>query len=376
MITNGEKIYKVENITKIFGNHYILKDVSFNVYKGEILGIIGSSGSGKSTLLNALVGFLKVERGSIKFQNTAILNKTSDDRSFRSIYKNQKELKRIYGFAAQAPSFYPNLTVMENLLYFGSLYDLPIELIKSNANYLLDLVGLSQSQHVLAKNLSGGMQRRLDISCSLIHDPKILILDEPTADLDLVLSNKIWNFLRIINQRGTTIILASHHLTDMENLCDRIAIIKDGNIVSIGKPEELKKKKNLEDVIHFKSTPGNYKKILSELDKDVAKEIKKYKFMDKTLVIHTNKPSLVIHNILKESDKLNEELIDVEFIKPSLDQAFIMISEGEPQDAKSTKAVSKKKKKHKKKHHYPKKNKKTKEAALMAEPVKKLQFLK
>ena len=275
MVRRKGIIYKTEHFSKIFGDRYILNDINLKINQGEIFGIIGTSGSGKSTLLHSLVGFLKSDKGDIKFRNVNMLN-TKDAESFRSIYKHQKELKRLYGFAAQTPSFYPNLSVLENLCYFGTLYNLSKEAIRSNIEYLLNLVGLTQSQHVLAKELSGGMQRRLDIACSLIHDPKILLLDEPTADLDPVLSSKIWNLLRIINQRGTTIILASHHIIELDRLCDRVAIIKDGMIRAIGKPEEIKSKKLPRESVHIRSSPGDYKRIISKLKRSCSKIIKDY----------------------------------------------------------------------------------------------------
>ncbi len=359
MAKTEEQIYRVEHVSKIFGSRYVLNDVDFEVCRGEVFGIIGSSGSGKTTLLNTLVGFIKVDKGDVKFRNVDMLN-SKDAQSFRSIYHHQKELKKIYGFAAQNPSFYPNLTVIENLCYFGYLYNLSRGTIQSNAEYLLELVGLSQSQHIQAKNLSGGMKRRLDIACSLIHDPRILILDEPTADLDPMLSNKIWNFLRIINQRGTTIILASHHILDMENLCDRVAVLKEGRIVAIGKPEEIKRKNMPEESIYFRSQPGDYRKLMSELRKKVPEEIKGCKVQNKTLVIYTKDQSKVINNLLKAAEQLNEKIINIEGVKATLDKAFMRLSSDEEvvekeepeREGRKKNKYKKFKKKHKKHHHF------------------------
>jgi len=358
MVRRNSAIYKVEHFSKIFGDRYILNDINFTIKQGEIFGIIGTSGSGKSTLLNSLIGFIKADKGDIKFKNVNMLN-TKDAESFRSIYKHQKELKKLYGFATQNPSFYPNLSVLENLYYFGTLYNLSKEAIKSNVNYLLDLVGLTQSQHVLAKELSGGMQRRLDIACSLIHDPKLLLLDEPTADLDPVLSNKIWNLLRIINQRGTTIILASHHIIELDRLCDKVAILKDGRIKAIGKPEEIKSKNLPKESIHIRSAPGDYKKIIRKLKKSCSKAIKNYEIKNKFLVIHSHKLGEIVPHAIRIINELEEKVISIESIKPKLDQAFILINEesiikekiGERKSRKRSKkkaTIKKKKKKSKK----------------------------
>jgi len=349
-----EILYKIEQITKVFGGNYVLNDISFNINKGEIFGIIGASGSGKTTLLNTLVGFIKPDRGVVKYRDLRILNSV-DPSAFRSVHKYQKELKRIYGFAAQSPSFYPNLTVLENLYYFGSLYNLPNDTIRVNVDNLLHLVSLTQSQHILARKLSGGMQRRLDIACSLIHDPKILFLDEPTADLDPVLSNKIWNLLRIVNQRGTTIILASHHIAELEHLCTRVAIIKDNRIVALGKPDELKDKDPALEYICLESYPGDYKKIIAQLKKAKIGHIHNNEVKDKTLIIHTTRPSVVIHKLIKVIEDLKENITNVEFVKPTLDEVFIKINK-----ESDTTEKKKKKKNHKKKHHNKKKHKKFK----------------
>ena len=293
------------------------------------------------------------------------------------ILTHQKELKKLYGFAAQSPSFYPNLSVLENLDYFGTLYNLSKEAIKSNINYLLDLVGLTQSQHVLAKELSGGMQRRLDIACSLIHDPKILLLDEPTADLDPVLSNKIWNLLRIINQRGTTVILASHHIIELDKLCDRVAILKDGRIKAIGKPEEIKSKNLPKESVHIRSSPGDYRKIISKLKKSCSKSIKEYEIKNKILIVHSHKLGEIIPHAIRIIGELEEKVISIESIKPKLDQAFILINEElldqdklEKKTSKKRskkKAITKKKKRKNNKKENNQSNKLTKEQIEMIE---------
>ena len=238
---NSQDLYKIEQIVKVFGNNFVFNDVSFTIRGGEIFGIIGSSGSGKTTLLNILAGFLKPEKGEVSFRDSRLLN-SDKSKGFFPVFKNRNQLKSMYGFAFQNPSFHSNLTITENLTYFGALYDLPNESIKENAEHLLKLMNLTNCCDVLAQKLSGGMQRRLDIACSLIHDPKILILDEPTADLDPVLTEKIWDLIKTINKRGTTIIVASHDLSRLEKTCDRIIVLSEGKIAAIGNTSEIKSK--------------------------------------------------------------------------------------------------------------------------------------
>jgi len=359
MKKSNAPIYKIEHFSKIFGHKFILNDISFEINQGEIFGIIGSSGCGKTTLLTALVGFIKAEKGDIKFRNIKVLNE-GDDKSFRSIYKSSNDMKKAYGFAPQDPSFYQNLTIKENLNYFGSLYNLSGRSIKSNTGYLLNLIGLTQSQHVIAKELSGGMQRRLDIACSLIHDPEVLILDEPTADLDAINAKKIWNLLKIINQRGTTIIIASHHIAYLDNFCDRVLILKDGHVAAIGMPDEIKMKNAPEEKIFFKSTPGKYERIIKELTKEIKTPLD-YEIKNQALIINSQKPTAITHRLLQISEQFKEQIDDLEITKPTLDRAFIMIHEGDNRKGKTVigeeKKEKKDKKKKKKKKKYLNKNK-------------------
>jgi len=317
--------FKVEHLSKVYGKRFIFNDISFDVKTGEIFGIIGKSGSGKTTLLNLLVGIIKADKGQVLFRDVHLIN-THDDKALRPVKRSNKDLRRIYGFAAQRPSLYPNLTAWENLMYFGALYNINKESLTSNAENLLRLMELTQAKNIKAKKMSGGMQRRLDIACSLIHDPKILILDEPTADLDPVLSEKIWHILKVINQRGTTIVLASHHVVQLEHLCDRVAIIKEGKIAAIGYPKEIKASNAIEETIFVRTIPGNYNEIISRLKKThIKKDIQKYKIKNKELIIDAIKTSGVVNELMTILPEMGEEVVDIEFKKPTLDKIFIKI---------------------------------------------------
>lgn len=238
-------LIKFKDVQKRFGRKVIFKDINIDIKKGELYGIIGMSGSGKTTLLNVLIGFLTPEYGDILFYSF-------DDQIYKSIFKNPIEVKRTFGFATQVPSFYPKLTIKENIYYFGSLHKLSKIVIKTNANKLLELIGLSDSKDVLAQDISEGMKKRLDIACSLIHNPRVLLMDEPTADLDPILRKETWKLIKGILSMGTTVIIASHILSELE-ICDRISMIHNGKIIATGTPEQLEQKysgekKSLEEV--------------------------------------------------------------------------------------------------------------------------------
>ncbi len=320
-------VFEVRGVSKSFGENHVLRDVSLKVEQGEILGIIGSSGSGKTTLLNLLVGFLRPDRGMVTYTQ---YDAAGNGRAFNILLK-PLVVNKSYGFAAQTPSFYEKLTVRENLEYFAQMYDLSGRAIRSNVDVLLRLMGLKASQYVMAKDLSGGMKRRLDIACAMVHNPAVLILDEPTADLDPVLRNQIWEVVRRINMRGTTVVLSSHHLNELDTLCSRIAIVKDGRLVDVDTPDKLKLKYNKEQEIMVESYPGSYAKIVPKLK---GKNITGVARQGTYLTIRTEEPERIIKEVLTLLEKAGEQLLDIRLNKPNLDDVFVSIYKNGTQQPK------------------------------------------
>ncbi len=323
-----EPILKVANISKSYGKTQVLNNVSFDVRPGEILGLIGTSGSGKTTLLNCLVGFVTPDSGSVMFRHESGKVNYSSIYLYDSVYNRASRFKHLYGFASQIPSFYEKLTVKENLHYFGSLYGLSNDVLNSNVSTLLKLMDLENSYYLLGKNLSGGMERRLDIACSLIHNPPLLILDEPTADLDPILRKNIWNILKKVNEKGTTIIISSHHLNEIETLCDRIAILKDNSIIALGTAEELKTKFLKHKEVRIESTPGNYEKLGPILQKKFKKDIESYDIKGAELVLLCTEPKEFLNSLVSTIEQEKEKIIELKLVKPSLDQVFVTLNKG------------------------------------------------
>ena len=195
-------LIEISNVSKSFGKKVVLENVNLNIQEGKILGIIGTNGSGKTTLLNMVIGFYRPTKGSLSFKG-------------KDIQEAQKEVKNKFGFATQYNCYYPHLTSAENVAYFGSIYNLNENEIRSRVIELLKLVNLYEAKDVMAEHLSMGMQRRLDIACSLINDPEVLILDEPTEDLDPALRRDVLGLIKKVNSSGTTVILTSHLLSEV-----------------------------------------------------------------------------------------------------------------------------------------------------------------
>lgn len=312
-----EKVYKVVDesavlqmygVSKRFANNQVLELVDVEIKRGEIFGLIGMSGAGKTTLLNVLVGFLKPDSGDV------VLSTKGGGR--KSAVKDPDIIKRVVGFSTQTPSFYKKLTVRENIEHFARLYRMSDNDARRRAKALTQLVGLSEAEHVIASQLSGGMQKRLDIACALIHDPDILILDEPTADLDPVMRKQLWSLIRQINSKGTTILLASHFLAEIELLCSRIAILHNKKIAVIGTAEQLRElyAKNYE--IFLQTSSKEYASIKSGVKKRSVKVAED----DGELVIRTPHPENAISFIASKLKRGDLESLHVS--RPSLGRVF------------------------------------------------------
>ncbi|HIH24024.1 TPA: ABC transporter ATP-binding protein [Candidatus Woesearchaeota archaeon] len=313
----GDTVFLVRGVSKRYGSREILSNLTFDVRKGEILGIIGASGAGKTTLLHMLVGFIPSSSGDILFH--AYTHKGVIE---CNVLGHHKIVNSHYGFASQRPSFYEQLTVLENLEYFGAMYSLSKETIARNAEVLLRLMELKASAHLPAAHLSGGMQRRLDIACALIHNPPLLILDEPTADLDPVLRTQIWEVIKRINARGTTIILSSHHLNELDTLCSRIGIIKEGRLVDLDTPQTLKSKYSKTQQIMVETFPGSYDSVIKRLHSHNIRQVKRE---GTYLTITSENPEHVITLLLTLLHRMGESLVDLKLIKPSLDDVFVTV---------------------------------------------------
>jgi len=222
-------LIEFSNIAKEYKKKVVLKGVSFNVKSGEVFGIAGSSGCGKTTLLKILIGMLKADSGRIFFEDKDAL-------------KKMNYLRKNTGFATQDNMLFNELTVKENVFYFGGLYGIKRTQIKEKFSELLKLLRLSGFEDTQINHLSGGMVKRANILVSLIHSPKLLVLDEPTVGLDPLLRVSLWNYIQGINKTGTTILVTSHLLEELEQNCDRIAIMKNGGIFACASPKDYKEK--------------------------------------------------------------------------------------------------------------------------------------
>jgi len=221
-------IIRIENLTKTYRGSEIpaLNNISLSVPKNEIFGLLGPNGAGKTTTISILCGFLRKDFGIVEINGL-------------SIEKESNEIKKIIGLVPQEIALYETLTPIENLRFFGKMYGLEKDRLKRRTDECLSLMGLDKSRNKLIKTFSGGMKRRLNLIAGILHEPKILFLDEPTVGVDVQSRNVILEHLKELNKKGTTIIYTSHYMEEAEQFCSSIAIIDSGEIIVNGNPAEL-----------------------------------------------------------------------------------------------------------------------------------------
>src|SRR6478672_4512278 len=214
-------IISVKDLVKRYGDFEAVRGLSFDVYEGEIFGLLGPNGAGKSTTLEIIETLRDKTSGQIRVDGF-------------DLDKDPNSIKEIIGVQLQASGFYPNLNLLELIDMFSGLYNR-----KVNAMELLDLVNLKDKAKAKVKELSGGQKQRFSIATTLINEPKIIFLDEPTTGLDPQARRNLWDLVSDIRKKGTTVIITTHYMDEAEVLCDRVAIIDSGKLVALDTPDKL-----------------------------------------------------------------------------------------------------------------------------------------
>ncbi len=306
-------LVRLRGVSKRFGTNIVLDHVSVEIPPGALFGIIGLSGVGKTTLLNLVVGFIEPDAGDVLVQ--------LPDKTDVSVFKQRDLVKTMFGFAAQIPSFYGKLTVRENVEHFAALYHIPLSKRIVQCDRLLRLVGLEKAQHTLAQNLSGGMQKRLDIACALVHEPAILILDEPTADLDPIIRNQIWELIRQINKQGTTVMVASHLVSEIEQYCSTIAILRNQRITEVGTTAQLRDIYSKYYEIFLKTKTGTYARLTSFCKRNPLLFVRSSEKAG-LFVVQTPRPHIALQKLLSAVAQSHDAVLHVQVDRPSIAEVF------------------------------------------------------
>jgi len=246
---------EVVNIVKRYGNFTAVDGVSFHVAEGEVFGLLGPNGAGKSTLIRMMTTLLEITSGTALIEGS-------------DVRKDPDRARRCMGVIPQAMTSDGDLTVWENLSIYSKLYGIPTEEREKSIDELLELVDLTQWRNAPARNLSGGMRRRLEIARGLVHRPKIFFLDEPTTGLDPVSRVAVWEMItKIKQQRHLTVLITTHYMDEADRLCDRIAIVDHGKLVALDTPRALKASVPGSSVIEtqFLNAPKDWQQTLEKL---------------------------------------------------------------------------------------------------------------
>ena len=232
-----ETVIKVENLTKQFGDFTAVNAISFEVKKGEIFGFLGANGAGKTTAMKMLIG---------------ISNPTSGDAEVASfnVYKNPNSIKKNIGYMSQKFALYDDLTVKENITFFGGIYGLTRKQINEKRQLLVEELGLQEIVNNLVSSLPLGWKQKIAFSVALLHNPKIVFLDEPTGGVDPITRRQFWEMIYKTANQGTTIFVTTHYMDEAE-YCDRVSIMVNGKIEALDTPKNLKEKykaKSMNDV--------------------------------------------------------------------------------------------------------------------------------
>ncbi len=236
---------KIENVTKVYkgSSEPAVNNISLSVSKGEIFGLLGTNGAGKTTTFSMLCGLFLPTTGNIYIDN-------------KSVRTDISQIKKITGVVPQNIALYPTLTGKENLMFFGQMYGIRKKDLKEKIKHNMHIFGLEKHVDKKVKKYSGGMKRRINLIAGILHEPELLLLDEPAVGIDAHSRLEIMEQLKSINEKGATIIYTSHYLEEAEKFCSEIAIIDDGKIIAQGKPKLLIEKENCNNLesLFFKLT--------------------------------------------------------------------------------------------------------------------------
>jgi len=300
-----ENLVETFNLTKRFGDLTAVDHLNLKIRRGEVFGFLGPNGAGKTTTIRMLCGLLTPSEGY------AIV-------AGFDVTKFPEKVKERIGYMPQRFSLYDDLTLHENLDFFGGIYRIPAERRRARIRRVLEIVQLDDFENKLAGELSGGLKQRLALACSLVHEPELLILDEPTAGIDPTLRKAFWRYFRDLNKEGVTFFINTHYMDEAE-LCDRLGLINKGRLIALDTSKNLKKAMVGGELVEL--FPSEIDKAHSIL-KGFAK-IRKIEVKEKRLLLYVEDAASSIPEITALLRENRVEVSNVQTIEPSLEDVFI-----------------------------------------------------
>lgn len=305
-----DAIIRVNDLTKFYGKLLAVDHISFDVKKGEVFGFLGPNGAGKTTTIRTMVGLTQPSSGTAWVDSHDVL-------------KESVEVKRTIGLVPETSNLYGELTAMENLIYQAEVYGVPRKERRIRALNLLEESGLKEHQEKRFQALSRGLKRRLTIAAALIHDPKILFLDEPTTGLDVMSARGLRKLILDSKKKGLTIFLTTHYIPEAEILCDRIAIIVQGKIRIIDTPENIKAQVKETEILEIG---------LDRVSEELKGSFLSLNGVEKVLIdenrirFHTRMLDQVTSPIIRSLEEYGVKIRSINTLSPSLEDAFVRIT--------------------------------------------------
>jgi ABC-2 type transport system ATP-binding protein len=305
----------VENLSKKFGELQAVDRLSFTVSQGELFGLLGPNGAGKTTTICMISGLLRPDEGTVRIENY-------------NLWESPRAAKRLLGLVPQDLALYQEFSARENLWFWGGLYGLSRSQLKKNTEDLLERVGLADRAGEPVSGYSGGMKRRLNLALGLVHQPRALLLDEPTVGIDPQARHNILEIIRDIARQGTTVLLTTHHLEEAEKLCDRIAIIDEGKILQTGSVSELANLAGDRDVVTLRGefTAEQLRQCLE------TEPLSFLAVADRSASLKLVQRDYGIAPLVNRLTAAGIELADIAIQKPTLESVFLKLTGKELRD--------------------------------------------
>lgn len=304
----------VDRLTKNYGDFCAVDSLSFSVRENEIFGFLGPNGAGKSTTLSIITTLTDYDRGTVEING-------------KDISRKRIEIKQQMGMVPQEIAVYHHLNALENVKFFASLYGLRGAKLDVAAKEALDFVGLTDKMKMRPKKMSGGMQRRLNIACGIAHTPRLIVMDEPTVGVDTQSREHILNSIRILRERGATIIYTSHYMQEVEEICDRIAIIDKGKLVAAGTKEELVSHVTDIQTIYITTRfSPSFEKETFQKKISYLPGVKNISVADQLIRVDLQVGKNRINGILQEVLECNLPILNIASETPNLDTTFLSLT--------------------------------------------------
>ncbi len=302
-----EVIMEARNLTKDFGDFRAVEKLNLEINRGEVFGFLGPNGAGKTTSISMMVGLLKPTSGQVLIDNEEV----------------KKIEKGTIGICPQELVLWDHLTCKESLMLMGDMYEVPVDKLRKRVQKLLDDLFLSEKANTVVTQLSGGMKRRLNLALALVHEPEIVVLDEPSEGLDPQSRRVLWNYIRSLrDDEGKTVILTTHLMDEADRLSDRIAIIDQGKLLRLDTPSNLKKEIGEGDVVEMKiSDPEKNKEVIDAVNQ--LEDVQSVVEVDDLINIRALDAVGKLPRIMDKIESIGVHVVDLSMRQNTLEDVFI-----------------------------------------------------